>query len=47
MKDDDNLEFEHGFSISVVSSNPTGIVLPDSLVINIEDDGENSLLRIF
>ena len=42
MKDDDDLEFQHLFTLSVdlASTNPSGITAGDPLQITITDDGE-------
>ncbi len=42
VKDDDDLEFDHGFTLSVdlASTDPLGITAGDPLLITITDDGE-------
>ncbi len=42
VKDDDDLEFEHGFTLSVdlASTDPSGITAGDPLQVTITDDGK-------
>ncbi len=42
VKDDNDLEFEHGFTLSVdlASTDPSGITAGDPLLITITDDGK-------